>query len=35
LIEQLSKKKDCNQVYIRRHGFSLAMRKSAKAASVV
>lgn len=35
LIEQLSKKKDCNHVYIRRNGFSLAMRKSAKAASVV
>jgi hypothetical protein len=29
LIEQLSRKKDCNQVYIRRKGFSLAMGKSA------
>ena len=28
LIEQLSKKTDCTQVYIRRNGFSLAMRKS-------
>ena len=29
LIEQLSKKKECNQVYIRRNGFSLRMGKSA------
>jgi len=29
LIEQLSKKKDCNHVYIRRKDFSLAMRKTA------
>jgi oxaloacetate decarboxylase alpha subunit len=28
LIEQLSKKKDCNQVYIRRDGFSLTLGKS-------
>jgi oxaloacetate decarboxylase alpha subunit len=28
LIEQLSKKKDCNHVYIRRNNFSLALRKS-------
>ena len=35
LIEQLSKKKDCNQVYIRRKEFSLTMGKSAKAANVV
>ena len=35
LIEQLSKKKHCNQVYIRRNGFSLAMRKLAEAATVV
>ena len=35
LIAQLSKKKDCNQVYIRRHGFSLAMGRSAKATNVV
>jgi oxaloacetate decarboxylase (Na+ extruding) subunit alpha len=30
LIEQLSKKKDCNQVYIRRDGYSLIMRKSSR-----
>jgi len=30
LIEQLSKKTDCNQVYIRRAGFSLAMGKSGR-----
>jgi oxaloacetate decarboxylase alpha subunit len=35
LIEQLSKKKNCNQVYIRRNGFSLAMRKLAEAKTVV
>ncbi|HET7392614.1 MAG TPA: biotin carboxyl carrier protein, partial [Candidatus Binatia bacterium] len=28
LIEQLAKKRDCNQVYIRRNGFSLTMGKS-------
>ena len=30
LIEQLSKKTDCNQVYIRRAGFALAMGKSGR-----
>jgi len=30
LIEQLSKKKDCNQVYIRKSGFSLTLGKTAK-----
>jgi oxaloacetate decarboxylase alpha subunit len=29
LIEQLSKKKDCNQVYIRRNDFSLTLGKTA------
>jgi len=29
LIEQLSKKKDCNQVYIRKNGFSLTLGKTA------
>jgi oxaloacetate decarboxylase alpha subunit len=33
LIEQLSKKKDCNHVYIRRKDFSLAMKKSANSAT--
>jgi hypothetical protein len=28
LIEQLSKKKDCNHVYIRRNGFSLTLDKN-------
>jgi oxaloacetate decarboxylase alpha subunit len=28
LIEQLSKKKACNHIYIRRHDFTLAMRRS-------
>jgi oxaloacetate decarboxylase alpha subunit len=28
LIEQLSKKKDCNQVYIRRNGFTLTLGKT-------
>jgi oxaloacetate decarboxylase alpha subunit len=32
LIEQLSKKKDCNHVYIRRKEFSLAMRRSSREA---
>jgi hypothetical protein len=29
LIEQLSKKKHCNHVYIRRKDFSLAMKRTA------
>ncbi len=33
LIEQLSKKKDCNHVYIRRNGMSLKLGKSAHAAN--
>ncbi|HZH85398.1 MAG TPA: hypothetical protein VFD87_19760, partial [Phototrophicaceae bacterium] len=32
LIEQLSKKKDCHHVYIRRNGMSLKLAKSAHAA---
>lgn len=35
LIEQLSSKKDCHHVHIRRNGFSLKMGKSAQAANVV
>jgi oxaloacetate decarboxylase alpha subunit len=35
LIKQLSKKEDCNQIYVRRRGFSLAMRKSPKAGNVL
>jgi len=30
LIEQLSKKKDCNHIYIRRKDFSLAMKKQSR-----
>jgi hypothetical protein len=33
LIEQLSKKKDCDHVYIRRNGMSLKLGKSAHAAN--
>jgi oxaloacetate decarboxylase (Na+ extruding) subunit alpha len=32
LIEQLSKKKDCNQVYFRRNGISLTLRKTHQSA---
>jgi hypothetical protein len=31
LIEELSKKKDCNQIFIRKPGFALALRKAAGA----
>ena len=34
LIEQLSKKKDCNHIYIRRDGVSLTLGKSVNSASV-
>ena len=35
LIEQLSKKKDCNHVYISRNGVSLTLGKSAKSTNLV
>ena len=35
LIEQLSKKKDCNHIYIRRDGVSLTLGKSANSTNLV
>jgi len=34
LIEALSRKKDCSQIYIHRNGFSLALGKTGNSASI-